>query len=148
LNAKKTEENYKLNEPIKKEFNRPNEFNEYEVVLLDLHNKERKNKKIKEFKLDKNLCSYAQKHAENMANKNSMYHSKMNDLMEFNKGSLVGENVAWNQKTEQEVVFSWILSPMHRYNILSKKYKTVGFGKASKNGSIYWCAVFSDKEVE
>jgi uncharacterized protein YkwD len=117
-------------------------------LLLKLHNKERESKNIEKLTLDKNLCDYAQKHAENMVIKNSLYHSKMRDLMKESKGSIVGENIAWGQKTEQEVVNSWMWSPMHRRNILSKSYTRVGFGIAkTKDGSIYWCVVFSNKEV-
>lgn len=139
----KIEEKIKQDNPIAKE-----EFEKYQILLLELHNKERKNKKIEELKIDKSLCEYAQKHAENMANKNSLYHSKMKDLMEKSKGGVVGENVAWGQKTEQDVVDSWMLSPMHRWNILGKSYTRAGFGIAkSKDGSIYWCVVFANKEV-
>lgn len=131
------------NDPIVKE-----EFNKSQILLLELHNKERKNKEIEELKIDKKLCEYAQKHAENMVAKNSLYHSKMKDLMKESKGSIVGENVAWGQKTEEDVVSSWMWSPTHRWNILSKSYTRVGFGIAkTEDGSIYWCVVFANKEV-
>lgn len=125
-----------------------NEFNKSQILLLELHNKERKNKNIKELTLDKNLCEYAQKHAENMAKKDSLYHSKMSDLSKASESTGVGENIAWGQDTEKDVVNSWMWSPLHKWNILGKSYKKVGFGIAkNKDGLIYWCAVFSNKEV-
>lgn len=131
------------NDPIVKE-----EFNKSQILLLELHNRERKNKGIEELKIDKKLCEYAQKHAENMVAKNSLYHSKMVELMKESKSRLVGENVAWGQKTEEDVVNSWMWSPMHRWNILGKSYTRVGFGMAKNDdGSIYWCVVFANKEV-
>jgi uncharacterized protein YkwD len=131
------------NDPIIK-----NEFNNSQILLLELHNKERKNKKIKELELDKNLCEYAQKHAEKMANKDSLYHSKMSDLLKASKSTSVGENIAWGQEVEIDVVNSWMWSPLHKWNILGKSFEKVGFGIAkNKDGMIYWCAVFSNKEV-
>lgn len=138
------EEKPRLNNPITE-----NKFNKSQIFLLELHNKERKIRKIEQLVLDEDLCTYAQKHAETMANKNSLYHSKMSNLMKASNGaSLVGENIAWGQKTEEEVVNSWMWSPMHKLNILGKNYKKVGFGLAkNKDGKVYWCTVFSNKEV-
>lgn len=139
----KKQQNIIENDPIIK-----NEFNKSQILLLELHNKERKNKKIEELKLDKDLCEYAQKHAENMASKDSLYHSKMSELIKYSKSNNVGENIAWGQETEKDVVNSWMWSPLHKWNILGKDYKKVGFGIAKdKDGLIYWCTVFSNKEV-
>jgi len=112
-------------------------------LLLELHNKERD--KTNFLKLDENLSTYAQEHANRMANKNSLYHSDMKDVIQIIKSSYVGENIAWGQETEEEVVRAWMNSYGHRKNILNKHYKKVGFGiSKDKNGSIYWCAVFSN----
>lgn len=112
--------------------------------LLDEHNKQRKSKGLKELSLDKNLCEYAQKHAEVMVRKNSLHHSQISKLQGQSVG-WVGENVAWGQENEKLVVESWMWSPMHRWNILSSNYKKVGFGAAKdKEGRIYWCTVFTD----
>lgn len=124
------------------------ESNQSHILLLNLHNDKRKSKGLEDLKIDKNLCNYAQKHAEKMANKNSLYHSRMSDLLKESKGSFVGENIAYGQKTEQEVLNSWMKSPTHKWNILRKSYSRVGFGIAkNKDGSIYWCVVFANKEV-
>jgi uncharacterized protein YkwD len=81
-----------------------------------------------------------------MANKDWLYHSDMAELKKATSDSnWVGENIAWGQKNENSVVNSWLWSPVHRYNILGKKYKKVGFGLSKDgDGKNYWCAVFSD----
>jgi uncharacterized protein YkwD len=116
-------------------------FNKSQIDLLNFHNKERKLKGIEDLKLDKKLCDYAQKHAEIMAKKDSLYHSNMSNLIKVNTdANTVGENIAFGQVNENKVVKDWLNSTGHRWNILSKKYKRVGFGKVEN----YWCAVLSN----
>lgn len=114
--------------------------------LLEIHNKERVSRGYKPLVLDKNLCAYAQKHASYMAEKNILVHSSMSNLQKANEdANVVGENIAWGQETEEDVVSSWMWSPGHRWNILGSSYKRVGFGmKLDKNSRKYWCVVFSD----
>ena len=92
------------------------------------------------------MCSYAQTHSDKMASRNSLYHSNMGDLMDVNNDAMfVGENIAWGQKSEKEVVKSWMNSRGHRKNILNNQYEKVGFGlQKDSKGRIYWCAVFSN----
>lgn len=118
----------------------------FQEVLLKAHNKERTKNGCKPLVLNKELCEYAQKHSEYMAKNKKLLHSKMLDLQEVNKESnVVGENIAWGQETEKSVFSSWMLSPMHRWNILYDSYSKVGFGlKKDKNNTNYWCAVFSN----
>ncbi len=55
----------------------------------------------------------------------------------------VGENIARNWKTPEEVMKAWLSSKGHRANILSKKFTNIGVGKAiSQNGDIYWVQLF------
>lgn len=61
----------------------------------------------------------------------------------MSKYSTAGENIAWNQRTEKEVVRDWMDSSGHRANIMNRNFTKVGFGVArAKNGSLYWCTVF------
>lgn len=119
-------------------------YEEYQLVLLDIHNKERQKHSISNLELNEDLCRYAQEHAKEMATKGKIYHSNISNLKKF--GSTVfGENVACGQKTEKSVVDAWLWSPMHRWNIMGKSYKKVGFGLASGNeGENYWCVVFTN----
>jgi uncharacterized protein YkwD len=56
-----------------------------------------------------------------------------------------GENIAYGQKTPQEVVTGWMNSPGHRANIMNPNFGKVGIGvyKAS-NGTIYWTQLFTN----
>jgi uncharacterized protein YkwD len=113
--------------------------------LLELHNKERFRWGCKPLEIDQGLCEYAQKHAEKMANDNRLVHSSMSELQKAIDSSSVGENIAWGQETEADVVSAWMWSPGHRWNILGSDYGRAGFGmKKDDEGRIYWCVVFSD----
>lgn len=57
--------------------------------------------------------------------------------------SSAGENIAYGQRTAQEVMNSWMNSAGHRANILSKNYTDIGVGAAkSSNGTLYWTQMF------
>lgn len=119
-------------------------FSHMQTRLLELHNARRSYKGMEPLELDGGLCDYAQRHAKNMAEKEKMFHSSMERLQENCGADVVGENVAWGQETEDEVVSSWMKSPMHRWNILGSSYRKVGFGvEKGPDGRNYWCTVFS-----
>lgn len=121
---------------------------DYQDVLLELHNEKRLKHGLKPLSLDEKLCEYAQKHANNMALKNSMYHSDISGVRKLDPNKnwkWTGENVAWGQTSEESVVNSWMWSPGHRWNILGQEFKKVGFGLAKDSkGYNYWCVVFAD----
>ena len=111
--------------------------------ILEMHNKERSKRGLDELSLDRDMCSYAQKHAESMSKSNRLYHSSMSALLKASEGSSVAENIAWGQESEEEVMKSWMTSSGHKRNILGN-YKKMGFGSSkAKDGTIYWCVVFS-----
>ncbi len=57
--------------------------------------------------------------------------------------SAAAENIAYGQRTAQEVVNSWMNSPGHRANILSRSYTQTGVGVAKKaNGTLYFTQMF------
>lgn len=59
----------------------------------------------------------------------------------------VGENIALNQQTPEQVVKCWMNSPAHRKNILNKKFNSVGIGCFKVNGYIYWEQFFVDNKA-
>lgn len=119
-------------------------FSPTQMALLELHNARRSSKGMDPLVLDRGLCDYAQKHAKKMAERGRMFHSSMERLQEDCGADIVGENVAWGQETEEEVVSSWMWSPMHRWNILGSSYGKVGFGvEKGEGGRNCWCVVFS-----
>jgi len=57
--------------------------------------------------------------------------------------SAAAENIAYGQRTAQEVVNTWMNSPGHKANILGRNYTQTGIGVAKKaNGTLYFTQVF------
>ena len=54
----------------------------------------------------------------------------------------VGENIAYGQRTPEEVMQSWMNSSGHRANILGE-YDYIGVGVTYKNGAYYWSQFFA-----
>jgi uncharacterized protein YkwD len=94
----------------------------------------------------------AQKHSEDMNAANELGHvspvggiynpagSVLRDRInrEGYNWSVIGENVAWNYPSVQELVAAWLESPHHCENILNPEFTEVGFGKAGT----YWTQNF------
>ncbi len=56
---------------------------------------------------------------------------------------IAGENIAWGQKSPEEVVNAWMSSPGHRANILNAKYTGIGVGYyQNARGVKYWSQLF------
>lgn len=56
----------------------------------------------------------------------------------------VGENIAWGQKSPEEVMNAWMNSPGHRANILNEKYTRIGVGHYQNGkGTNYWVQLFA-----
>jgi uncharacterized protein YkwD len=54
-----------------------------------------------------------------------------------------GENIAYGQRTPEEVMNAWMNSSGHRANILNPSYNQIGVGVAkSANGTFYWTQEF------
>ena len=55
-----------------------------------------------------------------------------------------GENIAWGQKTPEEVMKGWMNSEGHRANILNKNYTSIGVGYYQNAGGVnYWTQIFT-----
>ncbi len=55
-----------------------------------------------------------------------------------------GENIAWGQRTPQQVVTAWMNSAGHRANIMNPGFTTIGVGYyQNANGTNYWCQLFT-----
>lgn len=54
-----------------------------------------------------------------------------------------GENIAWGQKTPEQVMNGWMNSDGHRANILNPNYKNIGVGFYQENGVNYWVQLFT-----
>lgn len=55
-----------------------------------------------------------------------------------------GENIAWGQKSPEEVMNAWMNSSGHRANIMNPNFTTIGVGYyENANGTDYWCQLFT-----
>jgi len=72
------------------------------------------------------------------------YGSPFNMLENFGlRFSSGAENIALGQRTASEVMKTWMESPGHRANILSRTVTHIGVGAAkSANGTLYWTQLF------
>ena len=90
----------------------------------------RKSYKLKEQKLDPDLCKIAQKWANHMAYKNYMYHGGGEQI------------IASGYKTVTHCFRGWMNSPPHRNWVLTRRSKC-GFAYAqSSSGICYWVGVY------
>ncbi len=56
-----------------------------------------------------------------------------------------GENIAWGQRTPEQVVNAWMNSAGHRANIMNPNFTTMGVGYyQNTNGTNYWCQLFTN----
>jgi len=96
------------------------------------------------------LARVARYKSEDMRDKNYFSHTSPTygspfDMMKnFGiKYMAAGENIAMGQQTSALVMKSWMNSPGHKSNILSKSFTEIGVGVAkNKSGTIYWTQQF------
>ena len=55
-----------------------------------------------------------------------------------------GENIAYGQRSPEEVVTGWMNSEGHRKNIMNGSFGKVGIGVYQSNGIYYWTQLFTD----
>lgn len=122
----------------------------YANQVLQLVNQERAKEGLKALSMTTPLNNAANKRAQETVQ--SFSHTRPNGtsfstvLKEFNiTYRTAGENLAYGQKTPQEVVTGWMNSPGHRANIMNGNYGKIGIGVVkSSNGVIYWSQLFTN----
>lgn len=114
-------------------------------IILNLHNKERLKKHYDLFQIDETLNIAAQKYAEKMVQTGVFEHGDVAERLGPD-WMMYGENIAYGQSSNEEVMLDWMNSRGHRMNILNKNFKYIGIGIAkNKNGTIYWVVDFGTK---
>ncbi len=121
-----------------------------EKQVLTLVNQERGKQGLAPLKHNWQLSRVARYKSEDMRDKNYFSHtsptygSPFDMIKNFGiRYMAAGENIAYGQPTAASVMSSWMNSPGHRANILSKNFTEIGVGVAkSKNGTIYWTQQF------
>jgi uncharacterized protein YkwD len=115
----------------------------YAYKVLNLINKERSKRGIKKLKMTTALMKVANTRAAELTVLCS--HSRPNGKSDpsdmYKWKNAFGENIAINT-TPESVVESWMNSPNHKKNILSKDYKSVGIGCFVVNNQCFWVQDF------
>jgi uncharacterized YkwD family protein/spore coat assembly protein SafA len=121
-----------------------------ESEVVRLVNIERSKQGLQPLKENWELSRVARYKSADMATKNYFSHTSPTYGSPFRmmesfgiKYSSAGENIAYGQKTPQQVMTAWMNSPGHRSNILSPSYSQIGVGYATnKSGTAYWTQMF------
>lgn len=122
----------------------------FETEVTRLINIERTKNGLQALTTNWQLARVARYKSQDMIDKNYFSHTSPTYGSPFNmmenfglRFSAAGENIAYGQRTPQEVVNAWMNSPGHRANILSPAYTQTGVGAAKKaNGTLYWTQMF------
>lgn len=121
-----------------------------EQQVIDLVNRQRAAHGLQQLKSNWELCRVARFKSQDMIDKKYFSHqsptygSPFTMMQSFGiRFSNGGENIAYGQRTPQEVMNSWMNSPGHRANILSATYNQIGCGVAkTSSGTYYWTQMF------
>lgn len=125
------------------------EVHSYALQVLNLVNAERKKAGLSELRLDVNVTAAANVRAKEIKQNfshtrpdGSSYSTALTEQGITYKRS--GENIAWGQKTPEQVMNAWMNSEGHRANILNKNFQNIGIGYyQDKNGVNHWVQLFT-----
>lgn len=124
----------------------------FQQEVVDLVNQERTNRGLNPLKFNSELSNVATVKSQDMIDKNYFDHtsptygSPFDMINQFGISyTAAGENIAMGQKSPQQVMDSWMNSPGHKANILSKDFTEIGVGIASNGSSLYWTQMFIGK---
>lgn len=126
-------------------------YDAFQKEVVRLVNKERAAAGLKALTQKSELDKVAIAKSKDMAKNNYFSHtsptygSPFDMLKQFGvKYSTAGENIAYGQKTPEEVMNGWMNSPGHRANILNANFTQIGVGVAKKsNGQLVWTQTFT-----
>lgn len=109
--------------------------------MLTRVNAARKKAGLKPLRLNSELEKAAQRHAEDMLNRGYFAHESPAGTTVRERSrkagydwAAIGENIAFGQTSVGEVVETWMDSPGHRKNILSRNFSELGVGLALGKG--------------
>ncbi len=121
-----------------------------EDEVIRLVNVERSKQGLQLLTKNWELCRVARYKSTDMANKGYFSHTSPTYGSPFKmmesfgiRFSAAGENIAYGQRSPQEVMNAWMNSPGHRSNIMSPSYTQIGVGMAKNSkGVLYWTQQF------
>lgn len=129
----------------------PGDIEQIKERLLVLHNQYRAAQGLPALKRVVELDRSAQLHNDYMVRVDNLTHNEPGRDIgkrvseQGYQWRWVGENIAWGQRTAEEVMKGWMNSSGHRANILSRNYKDVGFGVTKSGNTWWWTANFASK---
>ncbi|MCH5210631.1 MAG: CAP domain-containing protein [Oscillospiraceae bacterium] len=119
----------------------------YAYQVIELVNAERAKYGLSALSADTTLMNAAHKRA--VETVTSFSHTRPNGtkfstvLSEYGVSyRTAGENIAYGQRTPQDVVNSWMNSSGHRANILNSSYTKIGVGCYKSGSTYYWSQLF------
>ena len=121
---------------------------EFVCEVLRITNEERAQQGLPPFAFDARLALAAQRHAIDMKQQDYFDHRSL-DGRSFsdraNEASYTafpsGENIAWGQRSPEQVMTGWMNSPGHRANILHNRHNEIGIGWYQN----YWVQVMGQR---
>ena len=120
---------------------------EYEAEVIRLVNEIRAENGLKPLTANWELSRVARYKSQDMADKHYFSHtsptygSPFQMMKSFGLSyRTAGENIAYGQRTPQQVVDAWMNSSGHRANILNSSYTQIGVGYVAKGN--YWTQMF------
>lgn len=125
------------------------EYHAYVLRVVELVNEERAKAGLKPVTLQKNISEAAQVRA--LETEVSFSHTRP-DGTKFTTALAqagvtyrgAGENIAWGQRTPEQVMNGWMNSAGHRANILNEKFTSIGVGYyQNASGTNYWTQLFT-----
>ena len=119
--------------------------------VVNITNQRRAEAGVHAVRVNSALSAAAQRHSQDQANSNRMSHTGSDGSSAGTRIARTGyqacgwaENIAAGQPDAQRVMQSWMNSPDHRANILSRSYYEIGVGLAySSGGTPYWTMVLA-----
>lgn len=124
-----------------------NEVLDYEAEVIRLVNEKRKEAGLASLKTDWELSRIARYKSRDMhengyfSHTSPTYGTPFEMIKAFGLSyKTAGENIAYGQRTPQEVMNAWMNSPGHRANILNAGFTRIGVGY-EPNGN-YWTQMF------
>ncbi|WP_243299260.1 CAP domain-containing protein [Bacillus litorisediminis] len=119
----------------------------YEKQVVDLVNQERARAGLPSLKLNAELSRVARYKSQDMRDRryfdhnSPTYGSPFTMMRNFGISyRSAGENIAYGQRTPQEVVNAWMNSAGHRANILNSSFTDIGVGYVADGN--YWTQMF------
>lgn len=119
----------------------------YEDEVIRLVNAERARYGLSPLSKNWELCRVARYKSQDMADRRYFSHTSPTYGSPFQMMKAfgityraAGENIAYGQRTPQEVVSAWMNSPGHRANILNAAFTEIGVGYVASGN--YWTQMF------